>query len=300
MGPSRNERRLARALTALALVALAGCNQKPKSAFVSVSVEGNPESLAPILERRVELLRATGSVPMKGPAKTDAKVDRVSIGFDLELPRCDDAVMQRSLDALVGAVSRRAELAIAPAVAPGDAVKAAVAKAVAPAVVQSLVAEALDVPGLAIEKSLPLLAGIALPPDVVLAPERVTDPEGVRLWLVAAKPALTGLRIAHARVDRNDVNQPFVRLELDPEGARILADLTRTATPTLAILFDGRVVSAPRVRGPILDGRASVALGQGTFDEQLRDARALAAAVEDGAMREPLRVADKHAVCVPP
>lgn len=70
---------------------------------------------------------------------------------------------------------------------------------------------------------------------------------------------------------------PRVNLQLTPEGARRFEDFTAANVKRrLAILVDGRVVSAPVIFTRIPGGNVSITMGTGDPEQQLADARRLA------------------------
>ena len=98
-----------------------------------------------------------------------------------------------------------------------------------------------------------------------------------------AERNLTGKHIKRAFVDRHPVTtEPLISFELDSEGAKLFADITREYAPKnnrfhqLAIVLDGELYSAPRIQEPIEGGRGQIT---GNFD--LKEAFNLATALEN-------------------
>ena len=92
----------------------------------------------------------------------------------------------------------------------------------------------------------------------------LADPQG-KAMLVALKPSLTQADVLRAEVLYDQNGRPGVEVTFTEPAARRLAALTGEARGrTLAVLVDGRLRLAPRVREPIrngkvyLDGLASV------------------------------------------
>jgi preprotein translocase subunit SecD len=78
--------------------------------------------------------------------------------------------------------------------------------------------------------------------------------------VISETPVVTGSELADAEatVDPGTL-QPAILLRFDAAGAQKLASFTReNMARALAIVLDGRVVSAPLIREPILDGRAQI------------------------------------------
>jgi hypothetical protein len=88
--------------------------------------------------------------------------------------------------------------------------------------------------------------------------ERVVGPDGSELWLVPGAP-ITGRMFASARAGQDDAGRPLVSFVLTPEGSARFSELTRENTGRrLAILVDGKVVSAPVVRAEIAGGQGQI------------------------------------------
>ncbi|MGH7294527.1 MAG: SecDF P1 head subdomain-containing protein, partial [Polyangiaceae bacterium] len=136
-----------------------------------------------------------------------------------------------------------------------------------------------------------------LPPADRWAPEEVLEPDAgpgegdePRTWRVVGVRSLvlTGdvvvgtadVTDAYARVDEQGMNAPYVAVTLSDAGGRRFADVTEQwVNRRLAILVDGHVDSAPVVKSRIAGGRLSITMGAGDPDQQLADARRLAASL---------------------
>ena len=108
-----------------------------------------------------------------------------------------------------------------------------------------------------------------VPPEEPLA---VCDDEGVKYVLEPAS-IVGGVESATAVTPDNQVN-PVVTLALDAAATRTFAEISAELVGTprqFAIVLDGRVISAPTVTAPILDGRLQIS---GDFTEE--SAQALA------------------------
>ena len=77
--------------------------------------------------------------------------------------------------------------------------------------------------------------------------------------------------VTPASIRRGDQgSEQTIVIELDKADAGTLADVTRGALDKqLAILLDGKVVSAPVVKGPILGGVVEITLETGSEAEQV-------------------------------
>jgi SecD/SecF fusion protein len=114
------------------------------------------------------------------------------------------------------------------------------------------------------ENSSQLIGQNLIPPGYeVLTLIREEDGRTIRQpFLVKIQPeqGLTGQYVRRASVNFHPVtNHPEVSLTFTSEGAAIFAELTRrNVGRLLAIVLDGELYSAPVIRVPILDGRASI------------------------------------------
>lgn len=279
---------------------VAGCKPVPPLATLHVVVEpqGDKDVLATVLDRRLAQLKSSGAVPFRG-VSIKARPDGVGVDAVLDVAACDDAALQRWVQAVVETVGKKRELVVGPALVPSDAVKTEVASAVKPAKARSLIPEAVDVEDVAFESAVAALGKVKLPDDMAMGVERVVETSGVRVWFIPREAPLGGKYVAKARLDTTEANKPCVVFELDPAGTAILARLTTDARPILPFVLDGRVVSAPRIMAPITDGRARIELGTGTYEEQLHEARALVTAIDDGSFEAPLKVVARSSSCVP-
>ncbi|MBG7004435.1 hypothetical protein I5G20_03555 [Pseudomonas aeruginosa] len=83
----------------------------------------------------------------------------------------------------------------------------------------------------------------------------LADPQGKAL-LVAVKPSLTQADVLRAEVLYDQNGRPGVEVTFTEQAARRLAALTEEAQGrALAVLVDGRLRLAPRVREPIRNGK---------------------------------------------
>jgi SecD/SecF fusion protein len=119
------------------------------------------------------------------------------------------------------------------------------------------------------------------------------DAAGGMEYRLAERPALEGEHLIDARVGFDQLTgEPLVSFELDREGARRFADLTRdNVGRVLAIVLDGRVISAPVIRGAIPGGSGQIS---GSFTTA--DAADLALLLRAGALPAPLAVVEERTV----
>lgn len=70
---------------------------------------------------------------------------------------------------------------------------------------------------------------------------------------------LTGKYLKNAYPGTNEYGEPIVNIEFDSEGAKIFYEISKKWTgKPLAILLDGKIVSAPNINEPIPGGRAQI------------------------------------------
>ena len=112
--------------------------------------------------------------------------------------------------------------------------------------------------------------------------------------LLEAKAVLTGASLTNAEVHFSsaEFNEPVVALKFNSEGAKKFADLTAANIGRrLAILLDGKIQSAPRIREAIPSGEAVIS---GRFDvEQAQD---LSIILRVGALPAPMKVEEERTI----
>ncbi len=144
---------------------------------------------------------------------------------------------------------------------------------------------------------------------VVSEPEKLkaaiagTVPEGTQLvysqednepLLLESQAALTGNGLANAsvRFDSSSFNEPVVTLQFNSEGSKQFAEVTaNNVGKRLAIVLDGKVQSAPRIKEAIPSGEA-VITGRFTI-EQSQD---LALILRIGALPAPMNIEEERTV----
>lgn len=127
-----------------------------------------------------------------------------------------------------------------------------------------------------------------LPPELELAPQR----DGRTKILLEREQLMTGAMLATASTSTDEMGQPAVSFEMIPEGARLFADISgRNVQRELAIILDGKVVSAPTIRQRIGGGSGQIT-GRFTWEE----ARNLALVLRAGALPAPVQIINKEVV----
>ncbi len=103
---------------------------------------------------------------------------------------------------------------------------------------------------------------------------------------------MTGKAIQSARVGQDDLGRPKVDFQLTPEGTKKFAEITkRLLKKQLAIVLDGKVVSAPTVQNEITGGNGEI-----TGKYTLEEAKDLVLVLNTGALPVKLEVAQQQTV----
>lgn len=133
-----------------------------------------------------------------------------------------------------------------------------------------------------------------LPPDLVLRTytDKIDGQDTEFKLLIKKRAEISGEHVqrAYAYYDAGGYGVSFT---LDAEGAKLFGDLTQALAPShgqIAILLDGKIMSAPRVNEPIFGGSAVIT---GRFSD--KEARDLASALENP-LRVPLQIEETRSV----
>ena len=103
---------------------------------------------------------------------------------------------------------------------------------------------------------------------------------------------MTGASITNAEVHIGEMNQPYVSLEFDSQGARQFERISgENVKKRLAIVLDGTVYSSPEIKEKISGGKASIT-GHFTMEE----ARDLAIVLRAGALPAPVKILEQRTV----
>ncbi|HEY0971012.1 MAG TPA: protein translocase subunit SecD [Gemmatimonadales bacterium] len=113
------------------------------------------------------------------------------------------------------------------------------------------------------------------------------------LWVLDARPIITGEYITDARPQQDPVSGNVVSFQLNTEGARRFRTETgRHVGDNMAIVLDERVVTAPVIQSAI--GRnGQITLGQGA---RLQEAQDLALVLRAGALQTPLKIVESRTI----
>ncbi len=121
--------------------------------------------------------------------------------------------------------------------------------------------------------------------------------KGIMLYLVKKTPEITGAALADARMTVGTADNPS-ELAVDFTLVRKYANAFSRITAAnikrrLAIVLDGRVVSAPVIQTRIPNGRGQITLGSGGTTEQAKD---LAIILRAGALPAPVNIIEERSV----
>jgi len=111
--------------------------------------------------------------------------------------------------------------------------------------------------------------GGRLPGDVEILPQDVRDPQGKTIaqsfYALEKRRVITGRDLKSANPSRGQFGQPVVQFLLTAEGAQLFGKATGDNVGRgLAIVLDGKVVSAPRINSRITDS----GIIEGSFSDQ--------------------------------
>ncbi len=128
------------------------------------------------------------------------------------------------------------------------------------------------------------------PPGVTIMPDSKNP--AVK-YPIEDQVALSGERLTDARAGFDQrSNEPIVSFKFDSLGARQFADITtKNVNRPFAIVLDGKVLSAPVIREPIIGGSGQIS---GSFTVQ--DTVVLSALLRAGALPAPLTVIEERTV----
>ncbi|MCB2053541.1 MAG: protein translocase subunit SecD [Geminicoccaceae bacterium] len=135
------------------------------------------------------------------------------------------------------------------------------------------------------------LAG-RVPPGSMLLEADESNRGGPEHYVVDRTVELSGENLVDSQPTVDQNNMPAVSFRFDNAGARKFGALTQEHTGALfAIVLDDKVISAPRIREPILGG-SGIITGSFTFEE----ANELAVLLRAGALPAPLTILEERTV----
>ena len=137
--------------------------------------------------------------------------------------------------------------------------------------------------------------GGRVPPGSILSPSAdEVGPDGrPRMYLVEKRVRVSGESLVDAQPSFDQrTNEPIVSFRFDSAGGRRFGDITQqNVGRLLAIVLDGKVISAPVIREPILGGNGQIS---GSFTVQ--GAQDLALLLRAGALPAPLVILEERTV----
>ncbi|MBI4823904.1 MAG: protein translocase subunit SecD [Nitrospirae bacterium] len=105
-------------------------------------------------------------------------------------------------------------------------------------------------------------------------------------FLIKKETLLTGDLLTEAKVSLNRFNEPYVAIAFNPTGAKIFEEVTgANVKKRLAIILDGNVYSAPKIKERIAGGDASI---EGGFS--IDEAKDLSIVLKAGALPAPVKM----------
>ncbi|MFC3071869.1 protein translocase subunit SecD [Shinella pollutisoli] len=112
-------------------------------------------------------------------------------------------------------------------------------------------------------------------------------------YAVEERVAISGDRLADAKAGFDQrTNEPIVSFSFDSTGARQFAEITQANVgKPFAIVLDGKVLTAPVIREPIIGGQGQIS---GNFSPQ--EATVLSALLRSGALPAPLTIIEERTV----
>ncbi len=118
------------------------------------------------------------------------------------------------------------------------------------------------------------------------------DSLGGQLQVISLDSIITGADLSSAKQDFDQNGQASISFQLHPGGAKRFGDATRDNVGRFfAIVLDNRIVSAPRIIGPIIGGN-----GQITGSFTIAEAEQMAVVLRSGALPAKLKVAERRVV----
>ncbi len=130
-----------------------------------------------------------------------------------------------------------------------------------------------------------------LPPGSEILPAANPEPGEPKFYVVRKRTLVSGESLVDAQATYQN-GQPVVSFRFDASGAKRFGDATRANVNRLfAIILDNKVISAPRIREPILGGSGII---EGNFTAA--SANELAVLLRAGALPAPLTILEQRSV----
>ena len=137
--------------------------------------------------------------------------------------------------------------------------------------------------------------GGQLPDDIEIYPQDLRDEDGnvyaQRFWALETRQVITGRDLKTARPSFGEFNDPVVNFILTSEGGKQFGEVTSTSIGrNLAIVLDGKVMSAPTIQARITDE----GIIQGQFTQQ--EVEDLSTVLRSGALPAGLEYLEERTV----
>ena len=128
--------------------------------------------------------------------------------------------------------------------------------------------------------------------NTILPFEAKSEGEKTSYLIVKTQPSITGDMLIDASVNTGKIGEPVIGFKLNDMGGKIFGDVTsQNIGKMLAIVLDGKIISAPHIRDSILGG-SGVISGNFTIDS----ASELALMLRAGALPVPLKIVEERLV----
>ncbi len=132
-------------------------------------------------------------------------------------------------------------------------------------------------------------------PGTIAIPEvssQIHDGRQPTTYLVRKQVLLTGESLVNAQPSFDQHNSPVVTMRFDTMGAKKFAEVTKQYTHhQLAMILDGKIISAPNLNEPILGGNVQIS-GNFSVEETSR----LSVLLRSGSLPAPLNVIEERTV----
>jgi len=120
---------------------------------------------------------------------------------------------------------------------------------------------------------------------------------GVLPYVLERDSMMTGETLNDSGVSLDQTGQPIVTFSFDPKGAKEFGNLTTTHVKKLmAVVLDGIVQTAPRLKSPITGGSGIIELGSGNRDETMKEANLISMVLRSGSLPAELEQLEERTV----
>ncbi|HEY6726317.1 MAG TPA: protein translocase subunit SecD [Polyangiaceae bacterium] len=125
--------------------------------------------------------------------------------------------------------------------------------------------------------------------------------DGWRTYFLHSRAEITGDMISDAAAVPDQSDQGLggwhVQLDFSPQGGKIFSKITgANVHKRFSIILDGRVASSPEILSKITGGRASITMGRGDPQAQLKDSKQLELVLRSGALPAPISPSNEQRI----